>query len=468
MNALTAFRNDRSGNFGILTALAALPLIVGCGIALDYAAAYSKRSELQSAADAAVLFAASSGEREAGKLKSLAQNVFDAVVTHQFGSTPVVESIELDNENHITMMVSGVVPLSLARIVQPTGVRVSVLSQARMGSDDKLEVALVLDNTYSMSGEKLADLKAASNALLNAFDKADKKREKVRLSITPFAQYVNVGIGNRNKTWLDVPDDSATNTTTCSMKKPLISQTCTTVPTTIIYDGVSIESTKKVCTNQVYGPAEEVCTTSTSTKKWTGCIGSRTAPLNVTDTRPDKPYPGLQNTVCTNAITPLTSDYKVLRAAVTAMTVSTAAAFRETYIPQGILWGWNTINPAEPFDDALDYDDDVKKFIILMTDGSNTVRPQTSNYALHTLKTNVSVADDFVRDVCSNVKSASTKKPVTIFTVAVGVEKGSVTDLALTNCASDPSLAYSVDDSSRLLKTFEAISSRILVARLTK
>src|SRR5689334_2881922 len=103
MKTLSSMIRDKAGNFGILTALGALPVIAACGAGLDFATAHSKRTELQSVADAAVLFAASSGERDETKLKQIARNVFASMANNQFGATPVIESVDLDNDDHITM-----------------------------------------------------------------------------------------------------------------------------------------------------------------------------------------------------------------------------------------------------------------------------------------------------------------------------------------------------------------------------
>ena len=44
---------DRSGNFGLLTALLAVPLIGSAGMAIDFGHAMSLRTQLYAAADAA-------------------------------------------------------------------------------------------------------------------------------------------------------------------------------------------------------------------------------------------------------------------------------------------------------------------------------------------------------------------------------------------------------------------------------
>ena len=75
-----------------------------------------------------------------------------------------------------------------------------------------MDVVLVLDSTGSMQGQKLDTLKRAARDLITHIYDQDGAREKVKFGIVPFAEYVNVGLSNRNEPWIDVPSDySETN-----------------------------------------------------------------------------------------------------------------------------------------------------------------------------------------------------------------------------------------------------------------
>ncbi|MCZ8180929.1 MAG: pilus assembly protein TadG-related protein [Rhizobium sp.] len=63
------FFSDRSGNFGVLTAILLVPVIGVAGVALDLSNALMVRSTLQAAADAAALAAVS--ETSAGVSQAL-------------------------------------------------------------------------------------------------------------------------------------------------------------------------------------------------------------------------------------------------------------------------------------------------------------------------------------------------------------------------------------------------------------
>lgn len=57
----SALLKCRSGNFGLLAALVAIPLIAALSVAIDFAAAVNRKAAMQSAADAAALAGAAAG-----------------------------------------------------------------------------------------------------------------------------------------------------------------------------------------------------------------------------------------------------------------------------------------------------------------------------------------------------------------------------------------------------------------------
>src|SRR5690606_17327554 len=74
-----------------------------------------------------------------------------------------------------------------------------------------VEVALVLDNTFSMSKTdakgvtKLASLKTAANALVSEL--MQESKADVRIGLVPYADYINIGTKYRKESWLSVPAD---------------------------------------------------------------------------------------------------------------------------------------------------------------------------------------------------------------------------------------------------------------------
>jgi Flp pilus assembly protein TadG len=443
---------DKSGNFGLMTALVAVPLIGAAGMAVDYAKAMSRKHHMQEAADAAVLAAATSGKTNLRDLTAVAQSFYDSNIS-QRGYGPQNLQLSVDAAKRITVTVSARVPVSLAAVLHPEGIPVTVLSQAEPGQDQTIEVVLVLDTTYSMVGKKLSDLKAASKSMLNLFKKADPSRNRIRIGIVPFSRYVNVGTHNRNQSWITVPADYATTTNSCTTSRPVLSKSnCTTVSKTGYNDGIPYSYTQEQCKTVVYGDPVTTCAPKTNTYSWSGCVDSRKSPSDLLDSA-DPKYVGLLNTSCGSPITPLTNDYTTLGKAVDAM-----KANNETYIAPGILWGWSLLSPTVPFDQGAPMDDKTRKIMVVMTDGANTKSP---TYPYHN-GNDARLADKKMKSVCDNARDAG----VTTYTVAVGVTESAAL-AALASCASDASKALSVDDSAELEEIFGGIATQILTARLT-
>jgi Flp pilus assembly protein TadG len=448
------FWKDRSGNFGVMTALLVVPLFACAGLAVDFAHAITSKAELQSAADSAVLSAVSMSKTSNEVMKAELTKVFKGNLKPGLASSAAIENIDVSTNNYITMNAKSEIPLTLGAFFFKSTCELKVVAQAVRSDYQKVEIAMVLDNTYSMTGQKLTNLKAAANALLDVFEKA--KNPNVRFALVPFSRYVNVGVANRNQLWLTVPDDYSTTKNTCTTSKPVVSKSgCKTVTTTSTNDGVQTTSTKEQCDSYTYGEPVTTCGDKTSTYTWTGCVGSRNSPLDVNDTEPTLRYTGLLNTSCGSALVPLTTNYTTLRTAISKM-----VANNETYIPAGILWGWNALSSAQPFIEGEVKANGITKFLIVMTDGTNTLSPNKSNYMLHT-GTDTAKADNLMTTVCSNAKNVG----LAIFTVAVGVT-GSTAD-GLATCASDTSKAYNIEDSAKLVEVFKKIAGQILTPRLT-
>jgi hypothetical protein len=245
------------------------------------------------------------------------------------------------------------------------------------------------------------------------------------------------------------PDGTTTGPQTCYTVTPIISQTnCHDVTATATNDGVPYTYTYQQC-DYTYGPPQQQCYTPAYTSTWYGCAGSRTYPLNTLDEQHTTPEPGLPNTYCPSAITPLTNDKTALQAQADAM-----VAQGETYIPTGLMWGWRILSKNVPFDQATDYGQlvngqHVKKILILMTDGQNTKSP---TYPSHD-GADSALADKLTAEVCSNIKA----KKIELYTVAFTVTDPNAKNL-LAGCASSPSKFFDAADSAQLAQSFQDIA----------
>jgi hypothetical protein len=178
---------------------------------------------------------------------------------------------------------------------------------------------------------------------------------------------------------------------------------------------------------------------------------------------------------------------EIVRLTTTMSTIKTGIdnmeAMGETNIPIGLAWGWNTLSPTGPFSDGSSYTTaKLKKIVILMTDGENTMNdpsksgePNGSFYhgygyiwqkLLGITSGSTTVRHDKIDDrlelLCTNMKN----KGIVIYTVRVEVTTGT-SDL-LKGCATTPDKFFDVTDVSKLSDAFDAIAHSIHNLRITK
>lgn len=454
---------SRSGNFGITTALIIGVLIAVVGLAININTALARRDQLQQVADAAALAAAASGGNNVQQLRKAADEYFLAQAASTLGSTASIVDFTYDKvTGRVALSASSDVPVFMGGGLLPSSFPVSVLAEAEQGQGTKIEVALVLDTTASMAGQKMTDLKAAANAMLDVFETNKKDGQDVKFSLVVFANDVNLGKNNyKNEKWLSIPDPWVDSWNNCNT--PLISKSGCTMKTCTWYnDGIPIDYQCEECTNYVWGPS--VCTPASVTYYYQGCVGSRQSPNDTKDNFAsfNRPIPGLHDQ-CEGYIPPLiplTDDLTKVRQGVNAMT-----PYGDTYISPGILWGWYSLSPQEPLTEGAAYGPNVRKYVVLMTDGTNTRSPADPNaeWGTHHWGGDAAKANQNMTDTCNNAK----KDGIIMYTVTVGITN-SETDQRLEACATDKPMHYAMDDSGKLVEAFEQIAMQMQSPRLVR
>ena len=160
-----AFKRDRRGNVAMMWALMGTVLIGMIGLTVDFTRAQMIRSQLQNAADGAVLAAARApGNVTMADRTALANSYFQA----EAGSLATGATLSLSpaGNNGYRVDVSAPMEIGLARLINNTPWNVAVRSEAERGGVN-LEVALVLDTTGSMSGQRITDLRNSAGDLVD-------------------------------------------------------------------------------------------------------------------------------------------------------------------------------------------------------------------------------------------------------------------------------------------------------------
>lgn len=193
-NILEIGRN-RSANVAIFLAICIVPLIGIIGIALDLTRAHNAKSHVQSAMDTAVLWAAkeltSGGDEEAALAQAkevFASNIDTIERSVSCGQTRIVADM---NARTVDGYSTCLVPLSFGVLVSGENLEVDAASQSIFGGQ-KIEIALMLDVSGSMRGQRLSDLKNASNALIDTLIPTSHTGD-VRISLVPYATSINAG-----------------------------------------------------------------------------------------------------------------------------------------------------------------------------------------------------------------------------------------------------------------------------------
>lgn len=350
----TRFKKDTKGNFAVMAAISIAVLVGGLAVAVDASNGYFAKQRLQDTTDAIALLAAKGLLDTQAELDQAATEYLLAAYPGAEGLNISLEGITRDGDL-VTVEATNKIPTYFTGIFGKSGLDIGAKSEA-LYAETQLEVALVLDSTGSMRGSKIASLKVAANNLVDQLD-ANNQRGNIKMSVVPFAQYVNVGPNNVNANWLDV--------------RPANGQ---------------------------------------SVNDWNGCVGSRVGRLNErVDVVGNAAVPATTNTICATAISPLTNDLNQTKSSITSLD-----ATGWTYLPSGLMWGWRTLDSRAPFLEAsANRDGKTDKVMIVMTDGANT---RSKSGPFHEGRSQAN-ADNVAEDLCSKIKDEN----ITVYTIAYEV-----------------------------------------------
>src|SRR6185503_12874176 len=108
--------------------------------------------------------------------------------------------------SQLLITASASVDSSFMKIMGYPQLNIGTTATVKWGNS-RLRVALVLDNTGSMSSAgKMTALKTATNNLLTQLRNAATNNGDVYVSIIPFVKDVNVDSSNKSATWIDWSD----------------------------------------------------------------------------------------------------------------------------------------------------------------------------------------------------------------------------------------------------------------------
>lgn len=418
LSRLNSFARNTRGNIALITALAALPLFGAVGVAVDVFRKGEAQSRLQAALDAGALAGASSSTTNQAQIRKQIRQFVMSNGGDQLLNNANMIDITFASNGRIIVSAEGTIGTTVTGVFGMSEMKIMAASEVK-ASNGGAEVSLVLDTTDSMNSEgRIEALRTAASEFVKVIGEANgPSGDRIKVSLVPYAHYVNVGTGQAGASWLD-------NTA--------------------------------LGANQV----------------WHGCVGPREYPANTRDSGYNNTIPRIiddltvsdsyTDTPCAPEIVPLTADQSVLNSRLTALT-----ATGTTYIPAGLMWGWRTLSDTAPYTEGegptMTAAKNIKKFIVLMTDGLNTMEKVSGTPYLQHNNFITEASDNLTLEICSNVKDAG----IEVYTIGFKLIEPEM-KAKLEQCASTPENYYDAADDNQLSAAYRAIGQHISAVHLSK
>ncbi|MGJ8529551.1 hypothetical protein [Maritalea sp.] len=420
LSRLKQFGRNESGAFVVIFAIMSVVLIATGGSAVDFVTIQQNRKAAQVSLDATVLaLHPEIFKKSSGWIQSRAQDL----VVEGVGNSEItvnVDKITVDkDEGRLYLSATIKRPTLFVRLIGINEMTARLESEATRAKN-RLEVAMVLDNSGSMGGSRIAGLKTAAKLAVDILSGGESKPDKVFIGIVPFTQYVNIGSKKRKAKGVDINGQS-----------PLSWDN---------FDDDDNQYTGHDTSNSSDRLNRLSIYASIPNADWEGCVEARSHNsskaeadrLDVNDVEPvygtspgysygetlfvpvfQPDYPDvnywqpldylndwknngscawdwnlsqreLQERVCKYAgryvdrgdgpnagcgdveVLPLTNKMSKVKARINSM-----VADGGTNIHQGAIWGWRLLSPTKPFTEGVAYDEGASKVMIVMTDGAN-------------------------------------------------------------------------------------------------
>jgi hypothetical protein len=275
---------------------------------------------------------------------------------------------------------------------------------------------------------KMPALQTAAKNLITQLSASASNNGDVYISIVPFANVVDLGT-SFNTNYIDwsnwSPSGSIEEGWTCGSKYNILFKTM-------------------VCGSG-----------SNNINKWGGCVIDRTQSYDTQITPPTgltTYYPADQSSYCPTQLAPLSYNWTSLNA-----TINSMSPLGGTNQPIGLVWAWQTLQQASPFNaPSEDPNYTYVHAIILLSDGLNTMDRWYGNGVDPSPQ-----VDARQKILCDNIKAAG----VTIYTIQVNTG-GDPTSSVLSYCASGTSNFFMLTSASQVLTTFNSIGTSLTKLRI--
>ena len=191
------FARDERGTSAVIFGIVIIPVIAIMGLAIDGWRALNTVTMATGAIDAAALAAAKGMNEEglsANEATERARDYFNAnFKLGAYGATLSGFAVNSDaGANTVTVTADLTVPTTFAGIFNVDSMTMSRSGTATYDSRD-LELAMMLDVTGSMDGDKLRDLQEAAKDAVDILISDTPGQRQVRIGLAPYSAAVNAG-----------------------------------------------------------------------------------------------------------------------------------------------------------------------------------------------------------------------------------------------------------------------------------
>ena len=450
------FISDTKGNFSVLFGITIFVCIFAIGVVIDVAQTQALQSRLQAVSDSSALaatkgkniremhaFALASIEAQDGKMGPNWDTTLIEIIPQKEGSNKTVK-----------VKITGEFKTSFSGALMRRVIKFGTYSEV---TEDKgnIEIAMVLDVSYSMSGAKIRNLKKSASEFIDVIMGDDATSPNTSMTIVPFGGNVNLGsklagqlmpVGTAN--WN--PSDSDYRSTAASPDNKADALYRFTNGMNCVETKLEDYSTNKISDNS----RSQLPRFVNKNSLLTICPEDESSTL----------FNSGNKQVLKNRIKELVLSHG------TAMDV-------------GANWGLKTLSPSHrgiiggDFSDRpADFDGLNQKVMIIMTDGNITgqARPRKINSSS---KVNQSLYDPGTSNSTSStddavgrfkkVCEAAQANDVTVFTIGFRIKRGSIADDLLDYCATDSSKYYFVETVDPSV-AFNAIAKSVSQLRIVQ
>lgn len=458
-SALKRLIGDRKGAVLPLFGVMVILMIVIAGVSVDVSRSVNAREKLSYGLDAAALAIATDLSTSVMTDAEIRRALTDSLTANLNNAEFLDEAI--DNLDFNVDADNGLVTVSSTATLNNYFIDIGGYMKESLGPETfefgassevaysrfDVELTLVVDVTGSMSGD-MNTLRAASTSVVNILlpDTIDEDTAKVRISLVPYSQGVNLGSHASQ-----------------------------------VKGGEHYAVSGNCVTERQDYEVHEVMTTDAAYNYYTDA-----------DPPPLATFFGGGSTRCSSSseMVPLTKDRDTLLPAIAALNATGGTASQT-----GIAWGWNSLSPnfanVWPAESAPDVysNDDTLKFAIIMTDGDNNryyhyveeeeqcswVRRRGRwRYRCNMVPVNQwreqsesesysNTSSTRSRELCAGMKSAG----IEVFGVYFGSNNSSAGARNMQSCASSGNY-YQASSSSDLINAFANIARKIQSIYISK